>query len=72
MAKAQIELWERDHPEYRKLNQDDPNREVLEWAHKKRYITLKSLEGRTYYSDFDLEVAKMWQEKEGVLDASNS
>ena len=40
MAMTQVELWERDHPEYKRLNQDDPNREVLEWDHKEKYIVL--------------------------------
>ena len=64
MAARFREIWEREHPEYRMLQDTDPDKELLEWAFKEKYIRLQEpVPGVFYYSDFELEVAKMWKEK---------
>lgn len=37
--------------------------ELLRWAERKNFIEFKLFEGEEFYSQFDLEAAKMWREK---------
>lgn len=58
-----FERFMADHPEL-KLLDGCPKKELLLWAHKKRYITLRDALGKKAYTDFQLEVAEMWAEKD--------
>ena len=37
--------------------------ELLRWAQEKDFIEFRLFEGEEFYSEFDLETAKMWKEK---------
>lgn len=58
-----FEGYMHDHPEL-KLVSKCPQKELLLWAHKKKYITLRTVEGHKVYTEFQLEVALIWAEKD--------
>jgi hypothetical protein len=48
-----------------RMVEDSKDKEVLLWAHKKRYIVLlKTPSGKYAYTKHDLQVARMWREKD--------
>ena len=59
----ELTTYMNDHPDYILLQQQDPNIELLQWAHAQKYITLVTFGSRTFYTSAMLQTALMWQEK---------
>lgn len=68
---SKVSLMPSNHT--RKFKRDNKNlklvrlseyKDLLEWAHKKKYIRLRKFEGQQYYDNQQLEIAKMWREKD--------
>lgn len=53
-----------DHPELKEVSGSE-YQDLLLWANEEKFITLTEFEGELFYSEFDLQAAKMWHEKTG-------
>lgn len=66
----QLKMWLIDHPEMRRVK-DSKHADLLEWAHKNKYITLFEFDGEAYHTLDQLKTAIMWSEKVEVKVANS-
>ena len=59
----QLSLFLRDNEGIKKVSESE-YAEILMWANKMKYIRLKKCKKEYWYTDLQLETAKMWKEKE--------
>lgn len=53
-----------DNPQL-KMVAESPYEDMLIWADQEKYYILQKFEGQKYYTEQQLQMAKMWSEKEG-------
>lgn len=64
--KTHLERFRIDFPNLSPVKDTD-HEPLLVWANNEGYVTLTEFEGQLFHTAHDLDKAKMWQNKTGVI-----